>query len=191
MGWCCFQLTAGFSMSWVSQNLSRSQVNCPAWPSHPASGQLLLGTRACWGIFQCSAGVPGQCSGEEVSGHPWSLLEIPFFSAICFWACSPSRRAATSFMLFEDKECTYSDLYHMLLSFSPPNLTSGSSLRKNIFLFCQVLSLTFLFWGVFTGLVIILAHQVKNMSLSREKYLIIFLVLMLSKNPVEIVLCHP
>lgn len=103
------------SMSWVRQNLSRSCLNCPAWPSHPSPGQLLLSTRACWGMFQCSAGAPGQGSGEEVSGHPWNFVEIPFFSVICFWAYSHSRRAATWLMLFEDKECTYSDLFHMLL----------------------------------------------------------------------------
>lgn len=93
------------------------------------------------GFSQCSAGVPGQPSGEEVSGHPRNLVEIPFFSVICFWACSHFRTAATSLMLFDDKECNYFDLFHMLLLFSSPNLKSDSPLRKNIFLFRKVLSL--------------------------------------------------
>lgn len=39
-------------------------------------------------------------------------------------------------------QCTYSDLLHMLLLFSSPNLKSDSSFEENVFLFCQVLSLT-------------------------------------------------
>lgn len=54
------------------------------WPSHPSPWQLLLGTRACCGIFRCTVWDPiwshsGQRSVEEVLGHPWNLLEIPFF----------------------------------------------------------------------------------------------------------------
>lgn len=47
-------------------------------------------------------------------------------------------------MLFDDKECNYSDLFHIPLLFLIPNLKSDSSLWKNIFLFCKVLSLTYL-----------------------------------------------
>lgn len=133
-------VTSGFSMGWASQNLSRSWVSFPAWPSHPSPGQLLLGTRACWGIFLQVFQVIVQ--EKSCLGPPWNLVEILFFSVICFWACSHSRRAATSLVLLDDKQSTYSDLLHMLLLFSSPNLKSDSSFEENVFWFCQVLSLT-------------------------------------------------
>lgn len=47
-------------------------------------GSCSLAQEPVGGFSQCSAGVPGQHSGEELFGHPWNLVEIPFFSVDTF-----------------------------------------------------------------------------------------------------------
>lgn len=73
-------------------------------------------------------------------------------------------------MLFDDKECTYSDPLHMLLLFSSPNLNSDSSFEEKYFPVLSSSLPIFLFWAIFTGLVkTAFTHQVRSMSLNHAK----------------------
>lgn len=125
MEWCCSQLTswAGLAKTWAGVE----------WTLLPDphiffQGSCSLAQEPVGGCVQCSAGVPGQHSGEEVSGHPWNLVEIPFFSVICFRARSHSRTAATYALWWQ----------RMYLFWSSPHAP---------FIFITKFKLWFILWG--------------------------------------------